>query len=70
MNKISDTERLDFIIENEADVYSGLLMPDCRCLCCQGYKIEINDKEYWEDSLRGAIDKAIEDNNNMCPRKV
>jgi hypothetical protein len=62
--QITDTERLDFILDciyKDSRVQLGFERePHCRCGCCRSYCVDIDDKQYFADSLREAIDEAME----------
>lgn len=59
--QITDTDRLDFIIANDATVHTAI-EPGCRCASCWTWSIDVNRKEYFSADLREAIDEAIENN--------
>jgi hypothetical protein len=61
--QITDTDRLDFIIANDAIVQTDV-EPYCRCGSCYAWCIEVKGKKYFAplETLRSAIDEAMEDN--------
>lgn len=62
--QITDTDRLDFILDQiykDESVMLGIeVEPHCRCGLCRSYCIEIYEKQYFGNSLREAIDEAME----------